>query len=141
MNPQVWCVFLIVFFFFFCLIGRAGNIKRWLHAVELAVVDWTITIKYQPPSSAHDLHQFSLLAFPFFSSHPFLVSVSSSWSHFLLTTPQKPPVLPCNEDILPVGRLMVDRERYLTNPKPPDSSGNFTQNLSFFHWKESPFTV
>lgn len=46
--------------------------------------------------------------------------------------PKAPQSLPCNEDILPVGRLMAYRERYLTNPKPPDSSGNFTQNLSGF---------
>lgn len=95
----------------------------------------------QPPSSAHDTHKFSAVEFPSISSCPFLVSVSSSCSHFYLTNPQKPRVLPCNEDILPVGRLMVDRENYLTNPKPPDSSGNFAQNLSFFHRKESPFTV
>lgn len=88
------------------------------------------------------MRRLSLLEFPSFSSHP---SLFQSLAHCLLTPPtppRSPPVLPCNEDILPVGRLMADRERYLTNPKPSDSLGNFTQNLSlFFHWRESPFTV
>ena len=58
----------------------------------------------------------NLVAFPSFS----LCSFALAHAH-------APPHFPCNED-----RLMVHRERYLTNPKPPDSSGNFTQNLSFF---------
>lgn len=79
-----------------------------------------------PPPSAHSV------AFPSVSPQPSLFQRESS-SLPPPTLPQKPPpALPCNEDILPVGRLMADRERYLTNPKPSDSLGNFTQNLSFF---------
>lgn len=48
-------------------------------------------------------------------------------------THHSPLPLPCNEDILQIGRLMADGEAHLTNPKPPDSSGNFTRNLPFFH--------
>lgn len=66
----------------------------------------------------------------------------------LLFTPPYPiaqQVFPCNEDIFLVGRVMVDRERYLMIPKPCASSGNFTQDLSFFPfffcWKETLFSV
>lgn len=56
--------------------------------------------------------------------------------------PKKPPVPPYNEDILPVGRLMADSERYLriqNLPTPQAISHRIF--LFFFHWKESPFTV
>lgn len=76
-----------------------------------------------------------------FSAVPILVHMFLPCFSVQLLLSLSPSVLSCNEDILPVGRLMADRVRYLTNPKPPDSSGNFTQNLSFFHWKASPFTV
>lgn len=141
---QVWHSFLIVFYVSLLNLEIFNNgLILWNVTWSWGLCNYKKIWNYmnQPPSSAHDVHKFSELAFPSISSCPFLVSVSSSCSHFLLTNPQKPPVPPCNEDILPVGRLMVDRERYLTNPKPPDSSSNFAQYLCFFHWKEIPFTV
>lgn len=95
----------------------------------------------QTPSFAHSMHKMSPVAFPFFRNLPCFRVWLIPW-----LPPPPPPRTPsvlysCNEDILPAGRLMAARERYLTNPKPSDSLGNFTQNLSFFHWRESPFTV
>lgn len=58
---------------------------------------------------------------------------------------QNPPVFPCNEDILPVGRLMVTRRdgsRRTRTLATPQAISHRIYLFSFFSWwKESLFTV
>lgn len=80
-------------------------------------------------------HSHSCLHIPSLCQSPVCVCAcvcACMWGLHPIPPLKEPPVFPCNEDILPVGRLMADIERYLTIPKPHDSSGNFTQNLSLF---------
>lgn len=92
------------------------------HKAEAYQATW---IKGLPQSSKYGLN--------LSTNSPGLVHMSlpcsNVWLSLRLPHLQEPPLHPCNEDILPVGRLMADGEVYLTNPEPPDSSGNFTQNL------------